>query len=148
MTLPIRLRLAICVAAAALLWPAVGAAQSTAPEEAVFHFTTDVMVGHTGYVLPPGEYTLKRVDATEALFRLYRGPANETSTPLAILDTWDTRWPQALGDRPADTEATVKILEPRRGESARSLDGFTIAGDYYKIRDVEAVNMKAFSNVG
>jgi hypothetical protein len=62
--------LTVSVVMAALLWATTGSAQAPTSSTAEFSFKTDVLLGLSGYVLPPGQYMLKREAGT--LFRLYR----------------------------------------------------------------------------
>ncbi|MEZ5292765.1 MAG: hypothetical protein R2745_16915 [Vicinamibacterales bacterium] len=143
------IRSALAAAACAvLLTTGVVAAQTPSTTRAEFTFKTAVMLNMSGYTLPAGEYTLERVPDTGTIFRLHRGAVTEAKAPLAVIDTWNTRWPVAQTGEPApaDTEALVTIRTPMHGESVRSLEGFTVQGDYYKIRDVLAVDLDALTN--
>ncbi len=121
-------------AAVTLLFCAVASAQA---DRAVFSFKSDVTLGLSGYMLPPGQYTIERVNTTEEVFWLRKGD-NPLGDPIATILAWDTHAPKQadLGG----TEAVLKILDPTPGETARSLEGFSIRGEYYKIRDVLAID--------
>ncbi|MGE0812839.1 MAG: hypothetical protein AB7O28_01250 [Vicinamibacterales bacterium] len=144
----LRTALAAAVACTVLLTAGAVAAQAPSTKRAEFTFKTAVMLNMSGYVLSAGEYTLERVPDTGTIFRLHRGPVTEAVEPLAVIDTWNTRWPAAqTGESaPADTEALVTIRAPMHGASVRSLEGFTVEGDYYKIRDVLAVDLDALTD--
>ncbi len=105
-------------------------------DEATFSFKTDFMVSLTGYVLPPGQYTLTRMNSTDVFQLRKDGPDTK---PIAMIDTWNTQTPKAV-DSTTGTEAVLTVLDPKAGESVRALEGFSIKGDYFKIRDVLAIS--------
>jgi hypothetical protein len=126
------------VAAALLLALAAIPAWSQTREQAQFKFNTEFMLGiGSGYVLPPGHYMLE-LAGKDGLFRLLMGDDASSAKPVAVIDAWDTL---TKVERPtAQDQAELKILEPGHGEPVRALQGFYLQGNYYKIRDVLAID--------
>jgi hypothetical protein len=139
-------RAVVGVACAVALSIAAGAAAQTPPREVEFTFKTDVMLDMNGYTLPAGAYRLERVPDTAGLFRLHHGEAASDGEPLAVIDAWDTRWRDKAEAKPSGSVAVLEVRDPKKGQSVRSLEGFSIRGNYYKIRDVLAVDIEALSS--
>lgn len=141
-----QMALAAVLVAASMAWTSQAGAQQLAADEATFRFKTEVMIGLSGYTLPPGEYTLKhmrdRTGMQPGLFWLYKGDEIGPEEPLAIIDAWDTGQPNERSGSTATTEAFIDVREPSRGKKMRVLQGFSIRNDYFKIRDVLAINLE------
>lgn len=98
-------------------------------------------MGDAGYVLPPGEYVIREFDMRDAhLFALYKQGATEEN-PLAIIDAWQVPYYPVLGG----ASVTLKVEEVE-GRDRRVLRGWESQGNYWRIRDVAAVDESFFAD--
>ncbi len=134
-----RYRLASLVAAScAVLFVSAGiaAAQDRLREPVNVPFSTDYELQVGSYVLPPGHYVLEHVDPDGFTWALHKDTLE--SDPIAMFEARNTNKPGRQG-----TEAFLTTVPSTKDKGPRLLQGFSVEGSYWEIRDVAAYDQSA-----
>lgn len=111
-----------------------GFAQADPDWQMTFEMRNDFRVRMGDYIMPEGMYRLEQVSQDADYFALYETSESADGQPIAMLDVW--RVPEPVEDETEGTEARFEIVHDPAGSGTPIFQGFTIAGERWKIRDV------------
>lgn len=109
-------------------------AQAESDWDLAFEMRNEFRVKMGDYVLPAGEYRLEQMDQDARTFVLYDDHEPADRQPIAMLDVWRVPSPVIADEQ--ETEVRFEIKRDPSGVRMPVLQGWTISGERWKIRDV------------